>query len=84
MKGRMSTSFWANNKNYAISRVAQTFMHPSKSTKNVAIVAASSCGGTECRFSSNGCSSCSSCSSGCSSCSSCSSGCSSCSSCSSD
>lgn len=60
MKGRMSTNFWANNKNYAFSRVAQTFMHPSKSAKNVALVASSSCGGSECHCSCNGCSSCSS------------------------
>lgn len=44
MKGRMSTNFWAGNKNYSISRVAQTFMQPSKSTKVVVSAATSSCG----------------------------------------
>ena len=59
MKGRMSTNFWAGNKNYSISRVAQTFMQPSKSTKVVKSVAASSCSGGGCSCSCNGCSACS-------------------------
>lgn len=59
MKGRMSTNFWAKSKNSAISRVAQTFMQPSKPTKVVTSVASSSCSGGGCSCSCNGCSACS-------------------------
>ena len=59
MKGRMSTNFWAKRKNSSISRVAQTFMQPSKSTKVVKSTATSSCSGSGCSCSCNGCSACS-------------------------